>query len=63
MNYSTYLVDAHRPAMDQANKFRLPQTVFYHPDWGYANTAPLSRILSDRKTVVHVSWLPENYFN
>lgn len=63
MNYSTYLADAHGPAQRAADEYRLPQTVFYHPDWGFANTAPLSKILSDKKTEQYVSWLPSNYWN
>ena len=62
MDYSTTLVDAHRPAMYAADKSSLPQTVFYHPDWGYTHTNTEAKILRDRKTLRFVTWLPTNYF-
>ena len=55
-------VDQHREAMDAADKYQLPQTVFYHPDFGFANTAPYSKILKDRKTELYVTWLPDRFF-
>jgi hypothetical protein len=57
------LVEMHRPAQDAADKFSLPQTVFYHPDEGFAHLPPGSRILHDRKTEKYVTWLPSSYFN
>lgn len=56
------LYEVHRPAMDAANRFGLPQTVFYHPDEGYTHTATSSKILRDRKTQQFVTWLPDKYF-
>jgi hypothetical protein len=62
LHYSKYLADAHRPAMDDANAIGLPQTVFYHPDYAFSNIHTISPILRDKKTNVHVTWLPDNYF-
>ena len=62
MQYTTTLVDAHRPAMETANKTGLPQTVFYHPDWAYAHTVHGSKPLKDKTTAQYVTWLPEKYF-
>lgn len=61
MDYITILVDAYRPAMNDADKFSLPQTVFYHPDYGYAHSNAFAKILKDRQTTMHVTWLPNNY--
>ena len=60
--YSTYLADAHAPSMGMANKTGLPQTVFYHPDYGYTCTNTTALILRDKKTQKIVTWLPCNYF-
>jgi len=57
-----YLVDAHRPAQDAADSIGLPMTVFYHPDHAYNYTNSLANVLRDRKTELHVTWLPEMYF-
>lgn len=62
MNYTTILVNAHRPAMDAANATMLPQTVFYHPDHAFNNTNTSAAILRDKKTQQFVTWLPDNYF-
>ena len=62
MNYTKYLVDAYRPAMDAANKTGLPQTVFYHPDYAFSWVESGSRILRDKQSKVHVTWLPEGFF-
>ncbi len=55
-------IEQFRPAMDAADKSGLPQTVFYHPDWGFAHTNPFATILSDKKTERFVTWLPERFF-
>lgn len=57
-----YLADQHSDAMKAADKYGLPQTVFYHPGCGFANTCPGSKILADRKTEKFVTWLPERFF-
>lgn len=61
IQYLTRLVDAHRPAQSDADRSSLPQTVFYHPDWGYSHTNAFSSILRDKQTKIHVTWLPRNY--
>lgn len=61
IQYITHLADAHRPARADADRFSLPQTVFYHPDWGYSHTSVFSPILKDKQTKRHVTWLPANY--
>ena len=63
MNYSTVLVNAHRPAQNLANESGLPQTVFYHPDYAFTQTCAGSKILKDKKTEQFVTWLPDNFFN
>lgn len=62
LDYRTILVDAHRPAMDAANKTSLPMTVFYHRDYGFCWTATGSKVLREKETKLHVTWLPDNYF-
>jgi len=62
-NTARVLVEAHRPAMDEANRIGLPQTVFYHPDWGFSNACWASGIMRDKHTIQHVTWLPENFFS
>lgn len=57
------MIDQHSDAQIAANKYGLPQTVFYHPDFGFANTSPGSKILQETKTEKFVTWLPDNYFN
>lgn len=61
-NFIVHLADAHRPAMDQANETGLPMTVFSHPDWGFSNANTGASILSDKKTKLIVTWLPDNFF-
>ena len=62
MQYTTLLVNAHRPAMDAANVTGLPQTIFYHPDWGYSNAVWGAKILRDKQTTQYVTWLPIDFF-
>ena len=58
-----YRIDAMRPAQDAADETWLPQTVFYHSDWGWTHTSSGARILSDKQTKVAVTWLPARYFD
>jgi hypothetical protein len=57
-----HLADAHRPAQDAADKTRLPQTVFYHPDHAFSWTNSGAGVLRDKQTMVRVTWLPSNFF-
>jgi hypothetical protein len=54
--------DAERPAQDLADAIGLPQTVFYHPDHAWNCTHAMAKILRDKQTELHVTWLPSNYF-
>lgn len=61
-HHAQFLADAHRQAKHQANRFGLPQTVFHHADFGYANTNSLARQLSRQGMELFVTWLPDNFF-
>lgn len=58
--------DAIRPAQDDADATGLPQTQFYHPDYGCTSasacTPLMDKLRRDRKTELWVTWLPSNYF-